>query len=140
VQQQNYFKLDIITPHGLVFSDNVIHVRTPGKSGSFGVLVNHISSIILLGIGMVEVQAIQGNRNFTISGGVAKIENNVMKILTQAAEDVDKIDLERAKVAKARAERKLKSKNIKKKIKLHKDLLRAENRLRAANLSQSQRQ
>lgn len=133
MQQQNIFKLDIITPHGLVFSDLVIHVRTPGQSGSFGVLVNHISSIMLLGIGVVEVQAIQGDRNFTISGGVAKIDNNVMKILTKAAEDVEKIDVERAKLAKARAERKLKLKNLEQKIKIQKDLLRAENRLKAAD-------
>ncbi len=83
--KQKLFKLEILTPKGAVFSDNVFHVNAPGKNGRFGVLVNHLPAMTLLGTGAVEVQARAGLLTFNISGGVAEVKNNVMTILTKNA-------------------------------------------------------
>ena len=81
------FQLDIITPNGTTFSKSVIHVNAPGRYGRFGVLVNHIPSIILLTSGNVLIQAIGENKIYNISGGVAYIQEGTMKILTLSAQD-----------------------------------------------------
>ncbi len=128
--QQKAFTLEIITPNGTVFSDKVVYVDAPGKSGRFGVMVNHISSITLLKVGVVHVEAFTGNRHFTISGGVAEVHDNDMKILTKAAEDVDKIDLDRALRAQKRAQKRLDMKNIDHAA-ARDALIRAENRIQA---------
>jgi F-type H+-transporting ATPase subunit epsilon len=87
--EQKLFKLEILTPKGSVFSDKVFHVNAPGKSGRFGVLINHIPSMTLLSTGIVEVQAKAGLLKFDISGGVAEVKNNEMTILTKTATKVD---------------------------------------------------
>ena len=89
MSRQKTFKLEIVTPKGTIFSDNVVHVTAPGQNGRCGVLVNHISSITLLDMGRVDVQAVQGDRHFSINGGVAKVNNNIMKILTKVANDIN---------------------------------------------------
>ncbi len=83
--EKKLFKLHILTPKGTVFSDEVFHVNAPGKSGRFGVLVNHVPSMTLLGAGYVQVQAKSGILNFDISGGIAEVKNNEMTILTKRA-------------------------------------------------------
>ncbi|MBN1482713.1 hypothetical protein EH223_12050 [candidate division KSB1 bacterium] len=92
MSRQKIFKLDIITPAGTLFSDNVLHVVAPGVNGRFGVLVNHISSVFLLQKGRVDIQAIQGDRHFAIADGVAEVKMNKMKIITRAAKDITNID------------------------------------------------
>lgn len=87
---ETLFKLEILTPHGPVFSEDVFHVNAPGKNGRFGVLVNHVPAMTLLGPGTVEVQAKAGLLKFQISGGVAEIKNNEMTILTKTAKDASK--------------------------------------------------
>lgn len=83
--EKKMFKLQILTPKGTVFSDDVFNVNAPGKSGRFGVLVNHVPAMTLLGPGYVEVQAKSGILKFDISGGVAEVKNNEMTILTKTA-------------------------------------------------------
>jgi len=90
--RRKLFRFDILTPNGTIFSEKVFHVSAPGQHGRFGVLVNHIPSIILLGRGQVIVQALEKNRSFAIDGGVAHIQNNIMKIVTEAARDVSAVD------------------------------------------------
>ena len=131
--RQKTFYLDIITPHGIIFSEKVVHVNAPGKNGRFGILVNHIPSMILLDTGQVAIQAITENRIFTISGGMAKVKNNHMKIVTPAAEDFSTIDTQRAKRAKARAEKRLASQKNVDSARAKRALSRAENRLNSAH-------
>ena len=99
MNKPNYFKLEITTPERTIFSGDVIQVKAPGKFGSFGVLVNHTPALFLLTVGHVDVLAVGGNRLFTVSGGYAKVQNNTMKIISQAAEDAQILDIERAREA-----------------------------------------
>ena len=45
------FHLDIITPNGTFSMEQVEYLRAPSIDGLFGVLANHIPSIIAIGIG-----------------------------------------------------------------------------------------
>ena len=130
--KQKTFKLEIVTPNGTIFSERVLHVNAPGEHGRFGVLVNHIPLMIMLGIGHVVVQAVGENRIFSISGGVAQLKDNHMKILAKSAEDMHDIDVPRARQAKSRAEKRLSSQKFDQ-ARAKRALARAENRLATAH-------
>jgi len=86
MSQQKYFQIDILTPHGVVYSENAIHVRAPGRNGRFGVLLHHVPSLFLLKKGLVEIQSVGGNKRFLISGGVADVTDHRVEIVTESAE------------------------------------------------------
>jgi len=49
-------KLEIITPSGKIFGQEVLGVTLPGSDGEFGVLPGHASLVSLLSAGVVEVE------------------------------------------------------------------------------------
>lgn len=129
---QNYFKLEIITPENIIFSDNVVHVNVPGSGGQFGVLVNHIPFIGLLAEGHIKVDAIGETQLFATSGGFVHIANNVMKIVAHTAEKAAHIDIERAQKARSRAIKRLEEKRTETDLKRAAAALsRALNRIKA---------
>lgn len=105
------FKLEIVTPHKVVFSDNVTHVRAPGIAGSFGVLANHTPFLTALGVGAIEVEQGKNEIIFATSGGYAEVMHNKMTVLVESAEEASEIDVERAKQARDRALKRLQNKN-----------------------------
>lgn len=86
MSKKKYYKFEVLTPNGVVFSENVIHLRAPGRDGLFGVLLHHLPSVVLLKAGVVEVQAISGNKKISISGGLADIRDYYVQIVTESAE------------------------------------------------------
>ena len=101
------FTLEILTPGRIVYSGDATYLRAPGIEGSFGVLANHIAFLTALDIGEIEVE-IGGKRHlFATSGGFAEVLNNTVSILAETAEAAEEIDIERAKQAKERAEKRL---------------------------------
>jgi len=48
-------KLEIITPSGKIFEENVASVTLPGSEGEFGVLPGHASLVSLLSAGVIDV-------------------------------------------------------------------------------------
>lgn len=103
------FQLDIVTPEGLVFSEPVEHLRAPGVEGSFGVLTGHTPFMTSLAIGEVDVTQGGQVRKLATSGGFIEVNPDKTVILAQTAEFAEEIDLERAREAKERAEKRLKS-------------------------------
>jgi len=89
MSNKKYFNLDILTPNGIAFSERVISLKAPGTTGLFGVLLNHIPSFFLLKKGLLEVQAIGGNKKFAISGGVADVSEHYVQIITTSAQLVE---------------------------------------------------
>ncbi|MDZ7315809.1 MAG: ATP synthase F1 subunit epsilon [candidate division KSB1 bacterium] len=133
--KKRYFQVEIITPDHPAIKHQAVQVIAPGKGGLFGVLINHAPAIFALEIGLLKVEAIGGDKYYTISGGAAYITNNVMKIVTDSAEDIETLDVERAKRARDRALERLKSRqeNIDQ-VRAKAALARALNRLRAVQL------
>ncbi len=110
MKKPKYFDFQIITPHQ-VYREQAVQVIAPGRRGLFGVLVNHAPAVVQLKIGRVDVRAVGGDKLYTISGGVAEIRDNVMKIMTESAEDVETIDVKRAERARDRALERLSSRH-----------------------------
>ncbi len=101
------FQLEILTPHRTVFSGDVTYLRAPGIEGSFGVLKDHIPFLTALDIGEIVVETGGKRRYFATSGGFVEVLDNVVSILAETAEASDDIDVDRAKRAKERAEKRL---------------------------------
>ena len=83
------FKLEIISPEKIIFSDNVNMVTLPSYEGDMSVLKNHISIITFLRPGIVKVQKDTQNFNeFFIQDGTVEYFDNNLVILSASVVDV----------------------------------------------------
>ena len=101
-------KLEIVTPDRVVLSEEVEYVGVPGVMGQFGVLKNHIPYLSALSIGSLYYKKGGDTKYVFVSGGFAEVDGESITILAESAERAEEIDVERAKKAKERAERRLK--------------------------------
>src|SRR4030066_212313 len=101
-------KLDIVTPYGHVFTDEVDEVVASGSEGEFGVLPEHAPFLATLKTGMLTYRKGSETGYFFISGGYSEVGPDSVTILADSAERSDSIDVERAKAAMKRAEERLK--------------------------------
>lgn len=76
-------KLKVIAPEKTIFSGEADLVQLPGKMGSFEILKNHAPLVAILEKGRMKVIDTDRNTHFIpIEGGVVKVENNVITVLT----------------------------------------------------------
>jgi len=79
-------KLEIVTPTGVLFDDEVKMVTVPGKEGEFGILPHHASLISLLKAGVIEYEMKDGKKGVVaINWGHVKIEESGVTILADGA-------------------------------------------------------
>jgi F-type H+-transporting ATPase subunit epsilon len=100
-------QLRIVTPTRLLLDEEVDEVTAPGALGEFGVLPNHITFLTLLVPGEMSYKQGMTRYYLSVSDGYAEVLNNVMTVLTSAAEFAAEIDTGRAQHAKERAERRI---------------------------------
>jgi F-type H+-transporting ATPase subunit epsilon len=103
-------KLEITTPTGQVYSQDVDMVTLPGQEGEMGILPMHVPLITLLGDGEIVARRGEAEDRLLVTGGCAEITADRVAILTVFATDVAAIDEEKAEAARARAEARLKEK------------------------------
>ena len=78
--------LEIVTPQGQIFNDDVSSVVLPGSEGEFGVLPNHASLISLLKAGIIDIEYKQKKHDVVaINWGYAKIDEGKVVILAGGA-------------------------------------------------------
>ncbi len=99
--------LEIVTPQGLIFSQEVDEVTAAGTDGEFGVLPGHVPFVTTLKIGMLACKVGSETKIFFVNWGYAEIGPEKVLILADSAERSDEIDVERAKAAMKRAEERL---------------------------------
>jgi F-type H+-transporting ATPase subunit epsilon len=100
--------LEIISPSKSVYTGVVKSVTLPGTLGSFQVLVNHAPLISTLEVGLIIVQLDNINKLFfSTAGGTVEVLNNKILVLADSVENVDTIDIVRAKSALERAKERL---------------------------------
>ena len=78
--------LEIVTPQGQIFNDDVRSVVLPGSEGEFGVLPNHASLISLLKAGIIDIEYKNKKHDVVaINWGYAKIDEGKVVILADGA-------------------------------------------------------
>ena len=82
-------------------------VVLPGTDGEMGILPHHAPLLTTLKYGIIKVRS-QGHETiFTVAGGIAEIQPDLITVLADAAENVEEIDISRAQAARKRAEESL---------------------------------
>jgi len=103
-------KLEVVTPEESVVSENVQIVMAPGTLGEFGVLEGHTTFLSTLKTGTLTYKDESGKERYVfISSGFAEVLPDRVTVLAESAERRKDIDIERAKAASERAQRRLDS-------------------------------
>ena len=100
--------LQIVTPEKVVVSEEAQIVASPGSLGEFGVLAGHTPFLTNLKTGVIRYTDAKGTERFVfVNGGFAEALPDKVTILAESAERRRDIDLERAKAALERAQKRL---------------------------------
>ncbi len=102
------FLLEVVTPHRLVLSQEVEEMTAPGVEGEFGVLPGHTPFFTTLKVGELAYRAGKEEGHMAVTWGFVEVLSDRVTILAEAAELAPEIDVERAKRARERAEKRLK--------------------------------
>lgn len=95
--------LEIITPDGIVWrNDNVESITLPTTSGEIQILAGHIPLITMLEAGGVGAVINGREEDIAIDKGYARIMGDTVSVLTEAAVDVEHLDM--GDIEKARAQ------------------------------------
>lgn len=120
----NTMRLQIITPMRTILDEEIESVILTTTEGEMGVLYDHEPLVALLDYKKLIYTQEGHKKQATALGGFVEITKDKITILTDASELADEIDLERARKAKERAEKRLGDQNM--------DHLRAEIALKKA--------
>jgi F-type H+-transporting ATPase subunit epsilon len=101
--------LEIITPDAKVLETEAEQVVLPAEAGETGVLKGHIPLVTKLKAG--EIKVINGSKieYIAVDRGFARVLGDTVEVLTEAAIDVNAIDLAEVEAAQSRAEAALKA-------------------------------
>lgn len=100
--------LEIITPDERVLSTEATQVVLPTESGETGILSGHIPMVTKIVAGELKVIKDGETEFIAVDHGFARVLGNTISVLTEAAVDVNEIDLSEVGSAQARAQEALK--------------------------------
>ena len=107
------FKLEIISPEKIIFSDNVTIVTLPSYEGDMSVLKYHISIITFLKPGIIKIQKNDGNfEEFFVQDGTVEYFNDSLDVLSVSAINVKDLSKEFVDNLNKDTQDKLTDKNI----------------------------
>lgn len=100
--------VEVVTPERVVYSGQANMVIARGVNGDLGILPNHMPLVTPLKVAPVRIKT-DGDKELkmAVSGGFMEVRGDKVTILAETAELPEDIDVERAKAAKSRAEKRL---------------------------------
>ncbi len=103
-------RLEVVTPDGIIYSEDVEMVTLPGVGGEMGVLPQHVELMTQLVPGEMIVRR-DGRDGFVAVGeGLVEVTGKSVAILTDMAIPAEKIDEAMVEEARQRAETRLREK------------------------------
>jgi F-type H+-transporting ATPase subunit epsilon len=97
-------RCEIVSQDRMVYEGDADIVVLPGTDGEMGILPHHAPLLTTLKFGLIKVRVKGDEQVFTVAGGVAEIQPEIVTVLADAAENVHEIDIARAEAARRRAE------------------------------------
>jgi F-type H+-transporting ATPase subunit epsilon len=105
----DHLDLEIVTPDRAVVHEQVDEVQLPGVEGNLGILPGHTPLLTRLRVGPAWYRKGTEIVNLAVANGVAEVLPDKVRLLARVAERADEIDLERAELARKRAEERLRA-------------------------------
>ena len=110
---ENNFKLEIISPERIIFSDETKMVTLPSYEGDMSILKNHISIITFLRPGVIKIEKKDGNFEvFFTQDGTVEFFNENLVILSSSAINIKNLSKDFINSLNKEVEDKLADKNI----------------------------
>ena len=103
-------KLEIVTPDGTAYSEDVEMVTLPGVEGQMGVFPNHVPLMTQMVPGEIIVHKDAQDYFLAVGEGLIEITGDHVAVLTDMAISADKIDEAKVEEARRRAEARLREK------------------------------
>ena len=92
---EDNFKLEIISPEKIIFSDNANMVTLPSYEGDMSILKHHIAIITFLRPGIIKVQKNDGDfKEFFVQDGTVEYINDSLVVLSASAISVKDLSKE----------------------------------------------
>ena len=110
---EDNFKIEIISPEKIIFSDSAKMVKIPSYEGDMSILKNHISIITFLRPGLVKVEKKDSNfEEFFVQDGTIEFFNNNLILLSASAINLKNLSKEFLNNLTKEAEKDLAKDNI----------------------------
>lgn len=105
------FELNIIAPERVFYQGKASMIELTTSEGEVGIYKDHIPMTMLIVPGVITITEAGGQKKAAIHSGFMEILQDKITILAEIAEWPEEIDVNRAKEAQIRAERRLKMKD-----------------------------
>ena len=109
--EERLFQLSIIAPERVFYEGQITMVELNTSEGEVGIYKNHIPMTMLLVPGIVTITEEGEKKHAAIHSGFMEVLPDKVTIMAELAEWPEEIDVNRAKEAEARAERRLQMKD-----------------------------
>jgi F-type H+-transporting ATPase subunit epsilon len=100
-------KLEIVTPEGVTYSEDVEMVTLPGSEGEMGIYPNHVPLMTQVVAGEVAARRNGRDEWLAVGDGFVEVTGERVAILTDMAIKADNVDEAKAEEARRRAEARL---------------------------------
>jgi F-type H+-transporting ATPase subunit epsilon len=95
------FKLEIVTPYRLFYSEDVEFIKFRVEDGDVGVFAGHSVFTAPIATCILEIRDKKGVKKFAfIADGIVEVKKNKTVLLVDSANWPEEIDIERATIAK----------------------------------------
>lgn len=91
-------KIRVIAPDRTVWNAEAEEVILPSSTGQLGILTGHIPLLTALDIGVMRVRIKKDWIPIVLLGGFAEVENNIITILVNGAEEGSDINIQKAEL------------------------------------------
>ena len=92
---EDNFKIEIISPEKIIFSDNTTMVTLPSYEGDMSVLKHHISIITFLRPGIIKIQKNDVSvEEFFVQDGIVEYFNDSLVVLSVSALNIKNVSKE----------------------------------------------
>lgn len=104
---EKMFRLEIISPDEIFYAGDVVMAEYNTTEGEVGIYAGHIPMTQIIAPGRLTITEESGQKTAALLSGFVEITPEKVTILAEAVEWPENIDVERAKEAKIRAERRI---------------------------------
>ena len=104
---EKMFRLEIISPDKIFYAGDVVMAEYNTTEGEVGIYAGHIPMTQIIAPGRLTITEESGQKIAALLSGFVEITPEKVTILAYAVEWPENIDVERAKEAKIRAERRI---------------------------------